>query len=117
MKLKLFFIALCASLVFTSCLSEKDKYLRDYKSFATNLLEQSDTYTATDWEAAQKRYAELRDDYSKHMSDMTQEERQTIDELNGKINAAIIKQGFSGAASQIESLFNEAATTLEELLK
>lgn len=117
MKLKIIFITLCALFVMTSCMSEKDRYLKEYKTFATNLIEQSETYTETDWEAVQKRYAELRDNYSKYMSDMTQEERQTINELNGKINAAIIKQGFSGAASQIESLFNEATTTIEELLK
>lgn len=117
MKLKTILITLCALFVMTSCMSEKDRFLKEYQTFATNLLEQGNSYTETDWEAVQKRYAELRDEYSKYMSDMTQEERQNINELNGKINAAIIKQGFSGAASQIESLFNEATTTLEELLK
>ena len=116
MKLRIILFALLA-VVLTSCMSEKDKYVREHQRFASQFLEQNETYTATDWEAAATRYAQLRDQYSVHMIDMSQEERQAIDAMNSKIDAAFVRHEFGNAASQFESLINEGKGLLEELLK
>lgn len=116
MRIRVILLALL-SLIMISCMSEKDKYIHAHQRFAEQFLEQNETYTATDWEAAETRYLQLREQYATHMSDMSQEERRSIDELNSKVDAVFIRHGFDNAATRIESLFNEGVGVLDELLK
>ncbi|MGN1248306.1 MAG: hypothetical protein ACI4UO_06930 [Paludibacteraceae bacterium] len=98
-------------------MSEKDKYIREYLHFAEQFFEQNETYTASDWDAAQLRYSQLRDQYATHMVDMSREERQTIDAINSKIDAVFVRYELNNAATQLESIINEGKGLLEELLK
>ena len=116
MKTRVILLAML-SLMMMSCLSEKDKYIREHQRFAEQFLEQNETYTATDWDAAETRYMQLRGQYANHMSDMTQEERQSIDSLNSKIDAVFFRHGIDNAATRLESLINEGIGVLDELLK
>ena len=116
MKARVLFLTLI-SLLMMSCMSEKDKYIHEHQRFAEQFLEKNETYTATDWDAAQTRYMQLREQYADYMSDMTQEERQSVDELNSKIDAVFIRHGFNNAASQFESLIHEGIGVIDELLK
>lgn len=114
MKARIILLAML-SLVIVSCMSEKDKYIREHQRFAEQFLEQNDTYTATDWDAAQTHYAQLRSEYATHITDMSQAERQSIDSINSRIDAAFIRHGVDNAATQFESLINEGIGILDEL--
>ena len=116
MKFRLILLA-CMSLMLVSCMSDKDKYIREHQRFTEQFLEQYETYTATDWDAAETRYLQLREQYTSIMTDMTQEERQTIDAQNSKIDAVFVKHGIDNAATQFESLINEGIGVLNELFK
>lgn len=116
MKLRIFFLVL-VSLVMVSCMSDKDKYVRDHQHFTEQFLEQNETYTATDWEAAETRYLQLREQYATLMTDMSAEERKSIDECNSKIDAVFVRHGIDNAATQFESLINEGIGVLNELFK
>lgn len=116
MKLRIFLLVL-VSLVMVSCMSDKDKYVRDHQHFTEQFLEQNETYTATDWEAAETRYLQLREQYATLMTDMSAEERKSIDECNSKIDAVFVRHGIDTAATQFESLINEGIGVLNELFK
>lgn len=108
------FVLLCT---FISCKTPEQKYLDDYAHFAESFLANYDNYTATDWETATHTYAQYRESYAVYMSDLSVQQRQQIDQYNSKINAIIIRHAAEDATNQIESIFNEAIGTLNELLK
>lgn len=116
MKLRLILLA-CMSLILVSCMSDKDKYIREHQRFTEQFLEQYETYTASDWDAAKTRYLQLRKQYPSIMTDMSLEERRTIDARNSKIDAVFVRHGIDNAASQLESLINEGKGVLDELFK
>lgn len=116
MKHRLILLA-CLSLMLVSCMSDKDKYIREHQRFTEQFLEQNETYTATDWDAAETRYLQLREQYATIMTDMSQEERQVIDAQNSKIDAVFVRHGIDNAATQFESLINEGIGVLDELFK
>lgn len=116
MKFRLILLA-CMSLMLVSCMSNKDKYIREHQRFTEQFLEQNEAYTATDWDAAETRYLQLREQYATLMTDMSQEERQAIDARNSKIDAVFVRHGIDNAATQFESLINEGIGVLNELFK
>lgn len=99
-----------------SCKSEKDKYLDSYETFVNQIVKQCDTFTATDWEAYEKKYAELRDKYATYVTDMTLEERQRIDSLNSKVNAKLIEYKAKDVMQSVGGTVKEFIGTMEELL-
>ena len=115
MKTK-FVIILMLILGVVSCKSEKDKYLDSYETFVNQIVKQCDTFTATDWEAYEKKYAELRDKYSMYVTDMTLEERQRIDSLNSKVNAKLIEYKAKDVIEGVGGTVKEILGTMEELL-
>lgn len=116
MKIRIILLAIL-SLVMASCVSEKERYIRDHQRFTEQFLQQNQTYTATDWDAAETRYQQLRDQYAILMTDMSSEERKSIDSCNSKIDAAFVRHNIDNAATQFESLINEGIGVLDELLK
>lgn len=111
-----FLILLMLILGIVSCKSEKDKYLDSYETFVNQIVKQCDTFTATDWEAYEKKYAELRDKYATYVTDMTLEERQRIDSLNSKVNAKLIEYKAKDIMQGVGGTVKEIIGTMEELL-
>lgn len=108
-------VLLVVAVLFVSCLSEKDRYIHKYERFATNVIENSETFTSLDWDATLAQYEQLRDEYRLHSSEMSLEERKSIDELNSKINACIIKHSTNSAIDTVKGAVNEIFGTLKEL--
>jgi outer membrane protein assembly factor BamD (BamD/ComL family) len=116
MKARVILLAIL-SLLMMSCMSEKDKYIREHQRFAEQFMEKNETYTATDWDAAKARYMQLREQYADHIDDMSEEERLSVDELNSKMDVVFLRHDFNNAASQFKSLINEGIGVLDELFK
>ena len=51
-------LGLIIPIIFVACASEKDKYFDRYAKFATHVLQNSETFTSMDWEAAVVQYEE-----------------------------------------------------------
>lgn len=111
------FIMAVVVLLSVSCASEKDKYVDRYTRFATNVLNNSETFTSLDWEAALVEYEELRNEYRYHSYELTMEERQRIDNWNSKINTCIIEQSTDNAIETFKSVVDEIVGTINELSK
>lgn len=110
-------LGLIMPIIFVACASEKDKYFDRYAKFATHVLQNSETFTSMDWEAAVVQYEELRNEYRYHSSEMTLEERQRIDDWNTKINARIIEQSATDAVETFKGIMNEVVGTINELIE
>lgn len=110
-------LGLIVPMLFVACASEKDKYYDRYTKFASYVLQNSETFTSMDWEAAVVQYEELRNEYRYHASEMTLEERQQIADLNAKINAQIIEQTSKDAVDTFQGIVDEVIGTLNELTK
>lgn len=104
----------CMTLI--SCQSPSQKYMKEYRTFAEEFISGYSNYTTMDWEAAATEYAALRDQYSLYRMELTQDDRDYIDGVNAKINAAFIRYESTNAVSEFESLFKEAVGTINELL-
>lgn len=114
MKKILIFVFAC--IIFVSCMSKKDRYVKSYEAFVNKVIEQCDSYTSTDWDACIQNYEEFRNDYSKYMPDMTLADREKINTLNSKINAKLIEKGAENTIKEFENSVNEIIGTLDELL-
>lgn|GEM_PF-3575919 len=116
-KSLLLVVSLFMLFVCSSCKTAEQKYVDEYTRFAESFLKQSSTYTAADWEAAATRYAQLREQYATYLTDLTPEQRQTIEQYNSKINAEFIKHETDSASEKFKSLLKETVGTLNELLE
>ncbi len=110
-------LVLIMSVLFVACTSENDKYFDRYTRFASYVLQNSETFTSMDWDAAVAQYEELRNEYRYHASEMTLEERQQIADLNARINAQIIEQTTEDAVDAFQGIVDEVIGTLNELTK
>ncbi len=110
-------ISLCVLFFCVSCLSEKDRYIKEYDTFVQDIIEQGDSYTQTDWEDCKAQYEDLRTSYSTYKHEMSQSERQHIDSLNSKINAKLLLHETSNVLKDAESTMNEVIGTLGEILE
>lgn len=111
------FIAMMMLFALVSCVSEKDKYVDRYDRFAKHVLTNGETFTSLDWEAAVTEYETLRNEYHYYSCEMTNEERQRIEELNEQINARIIEHSADNAIETFKSVLNEIVGTIDELSK
>ncbi len=118
--MKHYLSALLLSLVvlaLPSCKTAEEKYIDEYARFAESFLTQCKTYSATDWEAAATRYEQLREQYALYITNLTPEQRQTVEQYNSKINAEFVRHEMDNTTEQVKSLFKEAVGTLNELLE
>ena len=65
------------------------------------------------------RYIEgiMREEAERHKPHLTPTEQAQIDSCNHKINALIIRQEANKVVNQVENFLNEAAGTIQELIK
>ena len=63
----------------------KEKYLRDYARFVTQLEQQSPTYTSAQWDEAQLRFEQFNTElYQRIYTDLTPDDQQTIGRLKAR---------------------------------
>ena len=110
----LLYIVFC--MTFISCQSSSQKYMKEYRTFAEEFILGNNNYTTMEWEAAATEYAALRDQYSLYRMELSQEDRDYIEEVNAKINAAFIRYESTNAVSEVESFIKEAVGTINELI-
>lgn len=118
MKHHLSTLLLClVVLAMPSCKTEEQKYMDEYTHFAEMFLAQCNTYSATDWDAAATRYEQLREQYALYVTDLTPEQRQTVEQYNSKINAEFVRHEVGTTTEQVKSLLKETIGTLNELMQ
>ena len=100
-----------------SCTSDNDKYLNRYNRFASFIIENNETFTSLDWEAAVTEYEELRSEYRLYAQKLSIEDRQRIENINTKINALIIEHVATDAIDTFGGVMREILDTINELVQ
>lgn len=96
--------------------SEKSRFVKRYKAFVEEFVEECKDYDAKDWEKAIERYEKEIAEYKRLLVDMTDEERQIINDLNAEVNAKVVKRKMKRAGREIEATWDEAIKTIKKLL-
>lgn len=113
--MKIFLLIAFATLI--SCKSEQQKFVHHYQKFTHELTTKHTQLTPAEWDSTRMQYKIMREEAERHKPHLTPTEQAQIDSCNHKINALIIRQEANKVVNQVENFLNEAAGTIQELIK
>ena len=102
---KLFYVALMAVMVMmTACQQSKEDYIKEFKSFVTEVSEECGDYTDADWEKAAKEFEALVKQAEQY-EDITTEEAVELAAVQAKFASLKAKKGINKVIDGVKDLF------------
>ena len=102
---KLFYVALMTIMVMmTACQQSKEDYIKEFKSFVTEVSEECGDYTDTDWEKAAKEFEALVKQAEQY-EDITTEEAVELAAVQAKFASLKAKKGINKVIDGVKDLF------------
>ena len=102
---KLFYVALMAVMVMmTACQQSKEDYIKEFKSFVTEVSEECGDYTDADWEKAAKEFEALVKQAEQY-EDITTEEAVELAAVQAKFAGLKAKKGINKVIEGVKDLF------------
>ena len=102
---KLFYVALMAVMVImTACQQSKEDYIKEFKSFVTEVSEECGDYTDADWEKAAKEFEALVKQAEQY-EDITTEEAVELAAVQAKFAGLKAKKGINKVIDGVKDLF------------
>ena len=102
---KLFYVALMAVMVMmTACQQSKEDYIKEFKSFVTEVSEECGDYTDADWEKAAKEFEALVKQAEQY-EDITTEEAVKLAAVQAKFAGLKAKKGINKVIDGVKDLF------------
>ncbi|MBE6274465.1 MAG: hypothetical protein E7097_11410 [Bacteroides sp.] len=102
---KLFHVALMAVMVMmTACQQSKEDYIKEFKSFVTEVSEECGDYTDADWEKAAKEFEALVKQAEQY-EDITTEEAVELAAVQAKFAGLKAKKGINKVIDGVKDLF------------
>ena len=102
---KLFYVALMAVMVMmTACQQTKEDYIKEFKSFVTEVSEECGDYTDADWEKAAKEFEALVKQAEQY-EDITTEEAVELAAVQAKFAGLKAKKGINKVIDGVKDLF------------
>ena len=102
---KLFYVALMAVIVMmTACQQSKEDYIKEFKSFVTEVSEECGDYTDADWEKAAKEFEALVKQAEQY-EDITTEEAVELAAVQAKFAGLKAKKGINKVIDGVKDLF------------
>ncbi|MBO5079408.1 MAG: hypothetical protein J6B82_00830 [Bacteroidaceae bacterium] len=102
---KLFYVALMAVMVMmTACQQSKEDYIKEFKSFVTEVSEECGDYTDADWEKAAKEFEALVKQAEQY-EDITTEEAVELAAVQAKFAGLRAKKGINKVIDGVKDLF------------
>ena len=102
---KLFYVALMAVMVMmTACQQSKEDYIKEFKSFVTEVSEECGDYTDADWEKAAKEFEALVKQAEQY-EDLTTEEKLELAKVQAKYAGLQAKKGINKVIDGVKDLF------------
>ena len=90
-------------------------FISRLNKFTDNIIENEENFTKKEWKDNLSKYLEFREQYKSLSNNMSEENKETANELFCKINAIIIKHTASKTFDSLSNIFDEATGTLREL--
>ena len=102
---KFIYVALMAVVVMmTSCQQSKEDYIKEFKSFVTEVSEECVDYTESDWEDVAKEFEALVKQAEKY-EDLTAEEMMELTAVQAKFAGLKAKKGINKVIDGVKDLF------------
>lgn len=102
---KIFYVALMAIMVMmTACQQSKEDYIKEFKSFVTEVSEECGDYTDADWEKATKEFEALVKQAEQY-EDITTEEAVELAAVQAKFAGLKAKKGINKVIDGVKDLF------------
>ena len=102
---KLFYVALMAVMVMmTACQQSKEDYIKEFKSFVTEVSEECGDYTDADWEKAAAEFEALVKQAEQY-EDITTEEAVELAAVQAKFAGLKAKKGINKVIDGVKDLF------------
>jgi len=102
---KLFYVALMTIMVMmTACQQSKEDYIKEFKSFVTEVSEECGDYTDADWEKAAKEFEALVKQAEQY-EDITTEEAVELAAVQAKFASLKAKKGINKVIDGVKDLF------------
>lgn len=103
---KIFYVALMAVMVMmTACQQSKEDYIKEFKSFVTEVSEECGDYTDADWEKAAKEFEALVKQAEQY-EDLTTEEKLELAKVQAKYAGLQAKKGINKVIDGVKDLFD-----------
>jgi hypothetical protein len=102
----------------TSCnyFYNKEKYLRDYTRFVTDLEQQSPTYTTAQWDEAQLQFEQFNTElYQRIYTDLTPDDQQTIGRLKARYTKVQLRHQLNKMLDGVEDGLEQLKGVVEEM--
>ena len=101
----LFYVALMAiAVMFTSCQQSKEDYIKEFKSFVTEVSEECADYTDAQWENTAKEFEALVKQAEKY-EDLTTEETLELAAIQTQYAGIQAKKGINKGIDGVKDLF------------
>ena len=102
---KMFYVALMAMMVMmTACQQSKEDYIKEFKSFVTEVSEDCADYTEADWDKAVKEFEALVKQAEQY-EDITTEEAVELATVQAKFAGLQAKKGINKVIDGVKDLF------------
>lgn len=105
------FRAILMVVMLTACdaLYSKEDYVRDYKRFVIEVKKNSNAYTETDWDSADKKYVKYSVElYARYEADLNKEDKYIIGRLNGAYNALRYKYEVKRGIKDVKDIMDRS---------
>lgn len=102
----------------TSCnyFYNKEKYLRDYTRFVTELEQQSPTYTIAQWDNAQLQFEQFNTElYQRIYTELTPNDQQTIGSLKARFTKVQLRHWLNKMLDSVEDGLEQFKGVVEEM--
>ena len=102
---KMFYVALMAvAVMFSSCQQSKEDYIKEFKSFVTEVSEDCADYTDAEWDKAVKEFEALVKQAEQY-EDITAEETIELAAVQAKFAGLKAKKGINKVIDGVKDLF------------
>lgn len=102
---KIFYVALMAvAVMFSSCQQSKEDYIKEFKSFVTEVSEDCADYTDAEWDKAVKEFEALVKQAEQY-EDITAEETIELAAVQAKFAGLKAKKGINKVIDGVKDLF------------
>ena len=107
--------AILISLLFCSCNNDSLKNQNELESIVEKSKEKQNEFTENDWQLADKKLQEFKEEFELKKNQMTEEEREKANELIGKYYAIRIKGFGKELQESIKDFGEQMKSTIKEL--
>lgn len=113
MKAKVLLMTMCIALL-CACTTKEERTLNQFRKFTTNLQQNADSYSSSDWQRSLVEFESITESISNGR--YTDDERREIGKLKGQCIAIYAQYAVDTFTNELEGVVNELGGAIESFL-